>query len=284
MIVTSLQNKELNEIQELLEGGAIEMAEIRLDRCALEEEEIEELFSGSDVPLIATCRMAEESQAPQLLELAIRSGAKYVDLEMEAPAAVGRRIREACREYGTVLIRSYHNFENTPPLQVLQSLVDRARQFGGEVVKMVTTATSEADNETLRALYKNAAPGTLVAFCMGEKGRASRLEALKQGAPFTYACLSEEEATAPGQWTTKAMQEAVYGRYRFIEARNLPMPASKSFAQRAIIAAALAEGTSQLSAYSPCGDNESAIRAARSLGARVEVEGCLLTVTGIGAA
>ena len=284
MIVTSLQNKELNEIQELLEGGAIEMAEIRLDRCALEEEEIEELFSQSDVPLIATCRLAEESQAPQLLELAIRAGAKYVDLEMEAPAAVGRRIREACREYGTVLIRSYHNFENTPPLEVLQSLVERARQFGGEVVKMVTTATSEVDNETLRALYKNAAPGTLVAFCMGEKGRTSRLEALKQGAPFTYACLSEEEATAPGQWTTQAMQEAVYGRFRFVGARNLPMPASKSFAQRAIIAAALAEGTSRLSAYSPCGDNESAIGAARALGARVEVDGNLLTIMGIGAA
>ena len=31
---------------------------------------------------------------------AIRSGAKYTDLEMEAPAAVGRRIREACRWAG----------------------------------------------------------------------------------------------------------------------------------------------------------------------------------------
>ena len=99
------------------------MAEIRLDRCALEDEEIEQ-FSESDVPLIATCRLAEEPQAPQILELAIKAGAKYVDLEMEAPAAVGRRIREACREWGTVLIRSYHNFENTPALPVLRSLVD----------------------------------------------------------------------------------------------------------------------------------------------------------------
>ena len=72
---------------------------------------------------------------------------------MEAPAAVGRRIREACREWGTVLIRSYHNFEGTPPLPVLQSLVERARQFGGEVVKIVTTATSEADNAVVAQLY-----------------------------------------------------------------------------------------------------------------------------------
>ena len=281
MIVTSIQNKELQEILDLLPG--LEMAEIRLDRCALDDEDIEQLFSGSDVPLIATCRLTEESQAPQLLELAIKAGAKYVDLEMEAPAAVGRRIREACREWGTVLIRSYHNFENTPDLPVLQSLVERARQFGGEVVKIVTTAVSEADNDTVKALYQDALPGTLVAFCMGEKGRASRLEALKQGAPFSYACLTEEEATAPGQWTAKAMQEAVYGRFRFVEARSLPMPSSKSFAQRAIIAAALAEGSSHLSGYSPCGDNESAVAVAKALGAKVEAAGPLLTITGIGA-
>ena len=93
MIATSIQNKELQEILDILE--TVEMAEIRLDRCALEEEEIERLFQDSDVPLIATCRLSEEPQAPELLELAIRSGAKYADLEMEAPAAVGRRIREA---------------------------------------------------------------------------------------------------------------------------------------------------------------------------------------------
>jgi len=281
MIVTSIQNKELQEILDLL--PELEMAEIRLDRCALEDEEIEQLFSESDVPLIATCRLAEEPQAPQILELAIKAGAKYVDLEMEAPAAVGRRIREACREWGTVLIRSYHNFENTPALPVLRSLVDRARQFGGEVVKIVTTATSEADNETIKALYQEAGSGSLVAFCMGQEGRPSRLEALRQGAPFTYACLSEEEATAPGQWTTRAMREAVYGGFRFIEARNLPMPSSKSFAQRAIITAALAEGTSRLSGYSPCGDNESALAVARALGADVKVEGPVLCIRGIGA-
>ena len=75
MIATSIQNKELQEILDLLPG--LEMAEIRLDRCALEEEEIDQLFSESDVPLIATCRLAEESQAPALLERAIQAGAKY---------------------------------------------------------------------------------------------------------------------------------------------------------------------------------------------------------------
>ena len=282
MICTSIQNKELSEIQELLQN--LEMAEIRLDRCALEDEDINVLFNESDVPLIATCRMEEESQAADILERAIQAGAKYADLEMEAPAAVGRRIREACRSCGTVLIRSYHNYECTPPREVLQSILERARSFGGEVVKIVTTATCKADIDTVMSLYRQAAPGTLVAFCMGEIGRESRLEALKQGAPFTYACLSEEEATAPGQWTTEAMHRAVYGGFRFVQAQNLPMPSSKSFAQRAIIAAALADGISHLDGYSPCGDNESALAVAKALGAEVYVGNNRISIKGIGAA
>ena len=281
MICVSIQNKDYQEILDILE--TVEMAEIRLDRCALEEEEIERLFQDSDVPLIATCRLSEESQAPQLLELAIRSGAKYADLEMEAPAAIGRRIREACREYGTVLIRSFHDFSGTPPLEVLQSLVERARSFGGEVVKIVTTAHSEADNATVQALYKDAAPGSLVAFCMEEAGRPSRLDALRYGAPFTYACLSEEDATAPGQWSAEAMRNAVYGDFRFVNASALPMPSSKSFAQRAIVAAALADGVSHLRGYTACGDNESALAAVKMLGAGVKIEGNTIVVDGIGA-
>jgi 3-phosphoshikimate 1-carboxyvinyltransferase len=281
MICVSIQNKEFAEIQALL--PSLEMAEIRLDRCALSDEEIEQLFSQSDVPLIATCRMAEEPSAPEILERAIKAGAKYVDLEMEAPAAVGRRIRQACQQWGTVLIRSYHNFDSTPPLSVLESTVERAKTFGAEIVKIAVMAASESDGGVVSALYNNSEPGGLVAFCMGDAGRQSRLDSLKLGAPFTYACLNEKEASAPGQWTWSAMKEALYGDFRFVKASALPMPSSKSFAQRAIVAAALAHGVSHLSGYSACGDNESAINVAKALGARVKVNGSELEIEGIGA-
>ena len=320
MICTSIQGKTLEEILAILEDGEVEMAEIRLDLCELDEEEIEQLFTDSDVPLIATCRIAEaakrvageanrlndagkvlseqglymseprkgrnaaeEFAETQLLK-AIEAGAKYVDLEMEAPPMMGRKIRQACQEYGTMLIRSFHDFAGTPPDATLLSTLDKGRRFGGEVVKIVTTATSKADTDRVMALYREAEPGTLVAFCMGPEGRESRLEALRLGAPFTYACLTPEEATAPGQWTVGEMNEAVYGDFNFIGTEDaIDMPASKSFAQRAIIAAALAQGTSHLSGYSPCGDNESALAAARKLGARVKADGTNLEITGIGA-
>ena len=319
MICTSIQGKTLEEILQILESGEVEMAEIRLDLCDLDEEEIEVLFTDSDVPLIATCRIAEaakrvEAEANRLndagkmlseqglymseprrgrnpaeefaenqLLKAIEAGAKYVDLEVEAPPMMGRKIRQACQQYGSVLIRSFHDFEGTPPEATLLSTLEKSRRFGGEVVKIVTTATCKADADRVMDLYREVEPGTLVAFCMGPEGRESRLEALKQGAPFTYACLTPEEATAPGQWTTAEMRKAVYGGFRFIGAEGLDMPASKSFAQRAIVAAALADGTSHLGGYSPCGDNESALAAARRLGAKVIVNGSDLEITGISA-
>ncbi|MBR6883278.1 MAG: 3-phosphoshikimate 1-carboxyvinyltransferase [Bacteroidales bacterium] len=319
MICTSIQGKTLEEILAILDSGEVEMAEIRLDRCELDEEEIETLFSGSDVPLIATCRIAEaalrvqgeenlladagkvlsedglflseprhgrnaaEELAENQLLKAIEAGAKYVDLEMEAPPMTGRKIRQACQQYGTMLIRSFHDFEGTPPEATLLSLLEKGRRFGGDVVKIVTTAKSEADADTVLSLYREVEPGTLVAFSMGPAGRASRLDALRHGAPFTYACLTPEEATAPGQWTAAEMRDAVYGGFRFIGSKDLSMPASKSFAQRAIVAAALASGTSHLSGYSPCGDNESALAAAKRLGARVKTDGTNLEITGIGA-
>ena len=252
MICTSIQGKNLDEILEVLESGAVEMAEIRLDLCDLDEEEIEVLFTQSDVPLVATCRIAtlaqrvaaegdllddagkvlseqglypslqrkgrnpaEELAENQLLK-AIEAGAKYVDLEVEAPPMMGRKIRQACQEYGTMLIRSFHDFAGTPPEASLLSLLEKGRRFGGEVVKIVTTATCKADADRVMALYREAEPGTLVAFCMGSEGRESRLEAIRQGAPFTYACLTPEEATAPGQWTAAEMDDAVYGDFRFI--------------------------------------------------------------------
>ena len=308
MICTSLQHKNLDALYEALE--TTEMAEIRLDRCPLSLEEIEGLFGSSDVPLVATCRIAEvladlqradgipdtekgrrEQQiraydiTERRLTKAVEAGAAYLDLEIEAPAPMSKRLRKAALENGTIVIRSYHDFTGTPSREKLAETVSQCREFGAEVVKIVTTAQCEADVQTVLSLYEDF--DRLIAFCMGEAGRQSRLDCLAKGAPYTYAAFTEDEATAPGQWATASMKKALYGNWKPIACDTpLQMPCSKSFAQRAILAAALADGTSHLSGYSPCGDNESALAVARSLGATVTGEDAtpaVLTINGIGA-
>ena len=292
MICTSIQNKNLEEIFGILERGDIEMAEIRLDLCpALDDDDIQSLFSGTDIPLIATCRIegsADMREAERRLKVAIVAGAKYVDLELEAPAPMGKRIRRAARECGTTLIRSFHDYNGTPDAEILAEMVTKCRIFGSDIIKVATMAASAGDVERVMALYGMTCPdgrvleeGTLVAFCMGEAGRQSRIDCLRRGSPFTYAALDSTEATAPGQWTVAEMNEAVYSGAQGFYAEHLNMPSSKSFAQRAIIAAALAEGTSHLRGYSPCADSEAAIAVARALGAEVQ-EGEVLVIKGIG--
>lgn len=283
MICTSIQNKSLEEIFSLLEH--VEMAEIRLDRCPLDEEDIDTLFSSTDIPLIATCRIKESAspeEALRRLTSAATAGATYIDLEIEAPASVGKKIRRVCLDSGSVLIRSFHDFEETPSLEALSETLSLCRKYGGEIVKIVTTAKSSRDWEKLRKLYGEEQEGRLIAFCMGEAGRASRLGCLAMGAPFTYASTCTAEATAPGQWTAEDMEQALYRSIEPFHRHNLTMPASKSFAQRAIIAAALAEGTSTLEGFSSCADTEAALETARKMGAEVSLEGNCLIIKGIG--
>lgn len=287
MICTTIQNRTLEEIMNLLESSEprIQMAEIRLDRCPLSIEEIEYLFSSSDTPLVATCRVVDDGngtweEAEEKLTAAVEAGAAFLDLEIEAPKEIGKRLRRACTEYGTTMIRSSHFFAGTPSDDLLRNTVEKCRKFGGEIVKIAAMAKSGEDVARVLALYSSIAstnsaaetqrPVELVAFSMGEIGKVSRLDCLKLGSPFTYAALNENEAAAPGQWTYSEMIATVYGERRPLHCDTaLNMPASKSFAQRAIIAAALAEGESRLGGYSPCGDNEAAIAVAKALGAKV---------------
>ena len=321
MICTTIQNRNYEQVLEALER--CEMAEVRLDRCELSVREIENIFS-SDVPLVATCRIKEVAEtdpsladcpeqsrliramqiAEKRLLKAIEAGARYVDVELEAQKQMSKRIRQAAHENGTVFIRSYHDFEGTDSIEALKAVVEKCVYHGADMVKIVTTAHSQEDVDKVLKLYDwcreeqvsgnerigALADGGLIAFSMGEAGKASRLDCLRKGSPYTYAAVSEEEAAAPGQWASADMAKAIYGDFGFIGASSqengtqpLDMPVSKSFAQRAIIAAALADGVSHLKGYTPCGDNEAALKVARSLGAEVEINGKELIIKGIAA-
>ena len=316
MICTVIQGRNRQEVLQALQ--CCEMAEIRLDSCSLSADDIEECFS-SDVPTVATCRVADlmasdgtltEREALRICEdrllNAIDAGAAYVDVEMEIPKEMSKRIRSRAHSCGTVFIRSVHDFGSTGTYAELRSQVEKCRYYGADIVKLVTMALSVEDAERVLRLYDEYDPASLIAFCMGEPGRESRVGCLAKGAPYSYAALSAAEAAAPGQWEAADMAARVYGDRYFIgypdgmavvpedrknggepyrTGQTVRMPASKSFAQRAVVAAALADGVSRLEGYSACSDSESAVRVARTLGAEVRSldDGGTLEIRGIGA-
>ena len=286
MICVSLANKDIDSIFQILERPDVQMAEVRLDSCPLTMEEVEDLFSSIDKPLIATYRLADASQVAEAeakLLTAIQAGAAFLDLDIDAPAMMCKRLRREAREAGTLLIRSFHDAEGTDSTRSLSAVAEKCIHLGADIVKIATTATSEADVDKVLRLYDLFPPENLVAFCMGDAGSRSRVECLAKGAPFSYAALSPEEVTAPGQMSLADMRKAVYAGLPGLDViGNEPVEVgcSKSCAQRAIILAALADGTSHISGYSPCRDNESAIEAAKALGAKVSCRGDVLSITG----
>lgn len=288
MICTSIQNKTLDQLWEILDDPYVEMAEIRLDLCDLTDSEIEELFSVCEKPLVATCRTQSDWEvAVRKLEIASQAGARYVDLDISAPAKVSQHIQKVCKETGSELIRSFHDFSGTPSVEYLLQVIARCYRYGADIAKVVTTATCEADCALIESLYTIELPqeqefnrNALVAFAMGEAGRATRIECLKNGAPFSYA--SYDAPTAPGQIDFEQMHKSVYGEFNGLFRNDFITPASKSFAQRAIVAAALAKGESHLRNFTPCDDSNAAIELAKALGASVELEDNVLTIRGIG--
>lgn len=215
MICTTIQNKTIDEILGILESGTVEMAEIRLDRCPLSMEDIEELFSTSDVPLVATCRISEvrkrivaanpdmddrkiDTRAVQEAEseliTAIHSGAAFVDLEIEAPAMMSKRLRRETRENGTVYVRSYHDYNGTDSAEALKALTEKCFAIGADIAKIVTTAQGDDDQVNasvtrLLSLYDTFDPAKLIAFAMGEQGKTSRIQCLAKGAPYTLSLI-----------------------------------------------------------------------------------------------
>lgn len=291
MICTSIKGKTLEQILSILDDPHVEMAEIRLDLNRLADTEIEDLFASCEKPLIATFRVSASSpqalqqktwaEASAKLELAASSGARYVDLDIAAPASVSQAMRKICRRTGTELIRSFHDFDKTPDLSYLKQVVARCFRYGADIAKVVTTARYEQDCDLVESLYDDPdSRGHLIAFVMGEEASSTRMECLKRGAPFSYCAY--DEPVAPGQFQVDDMHDRVYGDFLGIYRDDFEVPASKSFAIRAIVAAALAEGTSKLHAYTPCADSEAAVAFARSLGAKVHHRDNALTITGIG--
>ena len=255
MVCTVLQNKNLDELLQKLDF--CRMAEIRLDSCKLSLDDIDELFSTAEIPLVATCRLSEVAKShPEMSEIAvaklceqrlskaIEAGANFVDLEIEAPKEMLKRIKKSCQENGALLIRSFHDFRGTDSPEALKAVVEKCVYHGADIVKIATTAHSEADAQTVLSLYddpsiftgnfsgrKEQTPetteGRLIAFCMGEEGRESRLQCLAKGAPFTYAALSEGESAAPGLWLAEDMQSRLERGLNAFDADVL-VPSSKS--------------------------------------------------------
>lgn len=146
-----------------------------------------------------------------LLKKAIELGADYVDIELsEGSASIGE-IKDYCEKKGgfTKIIVSYHNVKTTPALTGLKEVFNKCLETKPAIVKIVTLARKPDDNLKVLSLipYAQKQSQEIIALCMGDEGRISRVAAPFLGNFLSFATLEQGIQSAPGQLTVQEMKQ-----------------------------------------------------------------------------
>ena len=191
-----------------------DLIELRVDY--LRGVKLELLLENRQKPFIVTNRRkeeggqyrGEEKKRLGVLREAVDLGADYVDVEFAAERSFLQRLLRDRR--GAKVILSFHDFRGTPSIKELQKLFGQMIRLEADVIKIVPFARSWEDNLSILSLipFARERRQKIVAFCMGEKGKISRVFSPFVGAAWTYASINRTRASAPGQLTVRELKDA----------------------------------------------------------------------------
>ncbi|MDE3195200.1 MAG: shikimate dehydrogenase [Acidobacteriota bacterium] len=181
------------------------------------------LESYPNVTILATCRRHQnhgkfngsiEDQF-RILDLAIQSGARAVDVEIETAELTPERC--AALRARAYLIVSWHHFETTPPLD---PVLRRMTKVPADVYKLVGTSRKPSDTGRILAAARLSPKIPLVTLSMGEIGFPSRVLSTALGAVFTYASPAHVQGTAAGQVNARQLR-SLYRIDKFTKAAKI---------------------------------------------------------------
>jgi 3-dehydroquinate dehydratase-1 len=193
----------------VLAAGDSDMIELRLDLITTDPiEAIKAVRKATIKPIIATNRLKAEGgkfegNERERCELLIQASiyADYVDIELRAELR-----DEFVRNVNKPVIISYHDFQGTPDLMEMRSILMDMKKSGASIAKIAVTPSKMKDNlQILEFLLEADMPLCIIA--MGKLGRHLRAVAPLYGSVLTYGYVFE--AMAPGQMSVKELKEAM---------------------------------------------------------------------------
>jgi len=194
-------------------NGLADLIELRVDY--LRPPTLDPLLVRGKKPVVVTSRRREEGgqfngdekKRLAILREAVDLGADFVDVELKSKPPFLREL--IYHKEGTRIILSLHDFQRTVSPRELRDLCGRMMGWGVEVIKIAPFARTFEDNLKILSLipYARERKQKIVAFCMGEKGKMSRIFAPLMGAAWTYASMNRQRASAPGQLTARELKE-----------------------------------------------------------------------------
>lgn len=192
-----------------------DILELRIDR--IPDADVPGLLAARKKPVIVTNRRAAEGGGFQgseeervgILIRAVRFGAEYVDIEIRTDTKLKSGLLAEIRKQGrfTRPVFSWHDFSGTPDQNELKNILRKCAPDEG-IIKIATMANELEDNLKVLGLIPEAKKmgREIIAFCMGEKGRLSRIAAPVLGSYLSYASLEKGAESAPGQLTAAEMK------------------------------------------------------------------------------
>ncbi len=197
-----------------------DIIELRID--SIRNVNLSELVSAKrNTPLLITNRKRDEGgrfegserERVALLKEAVELGVEYVDIELSTEDALIEELLLKIRDHDrrTSLIVSCHDFKETPSEKKLMSISEACLGAGADIIKIVTYANSVEDNLKVLNLipYAKRNGKEIIAFCMGDLGRISRVFAPILGSYLSFASLERGDASAPGQLTIEEMKQVL---------------------------------------------------------------------------
>jgi 3-dehydroquinate dehydratase-1 len=101
---------------------------------------------------------------------------------------------------------SHHDFNETPSIEKMKDILERAWKCGGDIAKFAAKANSPADTiNLLRVTYEATKPVCMIS--MGNIGRQYAVIAPLYGSLLTYGAVGE--AVAPGQLTIAELKRTM---------------------------------------------------------------------------
>lgn len=174
-----------------------DLVEFRTDRLH-QFSILEDIAQKKTFPAIITDKTKRGLTDRKLLLKAASAGFEFVDVDLYSDL-MKSELREITAN-GAEVITSFHDSAATPSTNELRRTLRLAKKRGGDIYKIVTTATNPRDNLTiLNFLEESSREARVISFAMGPIGIPSRVLSPLFGSEFTFATLSEQSSTAPGQ-------------------------------------------------------------------------------------
>lgn len=191
-----------------------DLVELRLD-CftSLDLTALKNLRTQFSIPMIFALRsrqhggnytQSEENRLQTIRQL-IELKPEYLDLENHvSPAFI-----EEMQTSSIKLILSYHNFEETP--HDLEGIYQDMQKTPAFFYKMAVTAQNSLDAFRFIS-WVNKPHDKLIAISMGSHGQVSRIFGPVHRCPITYAALTDDMKSAPGQLSAKTLVDQYHSR------------------------------------------------------------------------